>query len=141
MIGVVRLVDPIPAASAVICDEAGRLLLVLRRAKPEQGRWSVPGGSVEPGETFAQAAARETYEETGLRVKIGPELWTVAIPAGDGRVFEVHDFAAEVIGGVLTAGDDAADAQWFAPEELDDLPLTKDLLGYLDRAGVISPPC
>lgn len=136
-VGSVELVIQVLAASAVVCDEAGRVLLVLRGSEPEKGRWSVPGGRVEPGETLAQAAAREAFEETGLRVRIGRELWTVAIPTGDGRVFDVHDFAATVVGGVLTPGDDAEDARWFAPAELDSVPLTNDLLGYLTHAGVV----
>jgi 8-oxo-dGTP diphosphatase len=68
-------VETILAASAVICDEAGRVLLVLRGRDPQRGRWSVPGGKVEPGETLEQAATREALEETGLQVRIGPELW------------------------------------------------------------------
>lgn len=125
------------AASAVITDEAGRVLLVLRGTEPEKGCWSVPGGSAEPGEPLTQTAAREAFEETGLSVEVGRELWTVAIPTADGRVFEVHDFAATVTGGTLCPGDDAVDARWFTPAELDTVPLTTDLRGYLARAGVI----
>lgn len=125
------------AASAVITDEAGRVLLVLRGTEPEKGCWSVPGGSAEPGEALVQTAAREALEETGLTVEVGRELWTVRIPAPDGRVFELHDFAATVTGGTLRPGDDAADARWFTPAELDTVPLTTDLRGYLTRAGVI----
>ena len=125
------------AASAVITDRKGRVLLALRGTEPEKGCWSVPGGSVEVGETLTQAAAREALEETGLIVEIGRELWKVEIPSGDGRVFEVHDFAATVTGGALQAGDDADDVRWFAPAELDQVPLTYDLRGYLSRAGVI----
>lgn len=139
-VGSVEVVAHVLAASAVICDESGRVLLVLRGSEPERGRWSVPGGCVEPGETLPEAAAREAFEETGLQVKVGPELWTAEIPAGDGRVFDVHDFAATVIGGVLTPGDDAEDARWFAPAELDSVPLTNDLLGYLTRAGIVTRP-
>lgn len=125
----------VPAASAVIRDATGRVLLVLRGREPEKGRWSVPGGRVEPGETFAQAAAREAFEETGLHVEIADELWAVAIPTADGRVYDVHDFAATVVGGVLTPGDDAADARWFTPAELGTVPLTTGLRDYLARAG------
>ena len=125
------------AASAVITDDRGRVLLVQRGTEPEKGRWSVPGGSVEPGETTAQAAEREALEETGLRVQIGRELWVVSVPAGDGRTFEIHDYAATVTGGHLAAGDDAVDARWVAPGELDELPLTTDLAVYLRRAGVV----
>ncbi len=126
------------AASAVITDDAGRVLLVLRGTEPEKGRWSVPGGSVEPGETLAEAAAREAFEETGLRVSVGRELWCVTIPAGDGRVFEVHDFAATVTGGELAPGDDADDARWVTPAELDQLPLTTNLADYLRGAGILT---
>ncbi len=129
----------VPAASAVIVDDQGRILLVLRGHEPQRGRWSVPGGSAEPGETLEQAAAREALEETGLRVRIGRELWTVTLPTVDGRLYEVHDFAATVIDGTLTPGDDAADARWVTPAELDELPLTAGLKDYFVGAGIIPP--
>jgi len=132
------MVGVVLAASAVITDDGGRVLLVLRGTEPEKGRWSVPGGSVEPGETLVEAAAREAFEETGLRVKVLDELWFVTIPAGDGRVFEVHDFAATVTGGELAPGDDADDARWVTPAELDQLPLTTNLADYLRGAGILT---
>ncbi|WP_026925982.1 NUDIX hydrolase [Granulicoccus phenolivorans] len=128
---------PILAASTVITDHRGRVLLVRRGREPGKGLWSVPGGKAEPGETAAEAAGRETLEETGLRVRVGAQLWVVEIPTGDGGVYEVHDFAAEVLGGDLRAGDDADDARWVTPEELETLPLTDGLAGYLRRAGII----
>lgn len=97
----------------------------------------MPGGSAEPGETLRETARREALEETGLTMDIGRELWTVEIPAGDGRVFEVHDFAATVTGGTPKAGDDADDVRWFTPDQLDRITLTSGLRGYLARAGVI----
>lgn len=127
------------AASVVICDEAGRVLLMLRGREPQRGRWSVPGGRVEPGETLEQAAAREALEETGLRVRIGQELWWLTVSADDGRIYEVHDFAATVTGGTLVPGDDAADARWVGRAELATLPLTTDLAVYLARAGLPRP--
>lgn len=129
----------IRAASVVIVDDRSRVLLVQRGRNPDKGRWSVPGGKCDPGETFAEAAAREAFEETGLRVEIGDELWSLTIPTGDGREYDVHDFAATVIGGELCAGDDAADARWFTEAELDGLDLTQDLAGYLRRAEVFGP--
>lgn len=132
--------ERVQAASAVITDAHGRVLLVLRGKEPQKGRWSVPGGSVEPGETLPAAAAREVFEETGLIVEIGRELWVVEIPIGDGRCYEVHDFAATPTGGTLQAGDDAVDVRWFASEELDQVPLTHDLAVYLARAGIIPTP-
>ena len=131
------MVDVVLAASAVVVDAQGRVLLVKRGAEPEKGRWSVPGGSIEPGETLAEAAAREAFEETGLHVQIVRELWVATVPTGDGRQFEIHDFLATANGGTLTPGDDADDARWVAPDELDVLPLTAGLAGYLERAGLI----
>lgn len=126
------------AASAVIVDGEGRVVLVRRGSEPEKGRWSIPGGRVEPGESLEEAAAREAFEETGLSVTIGPELWSLTVPTGDGRVFEIHDFSATVVGDTeLRAGDDADDARWVGPAELDLLPLTDGLAGYLTRAGVV----
>jgi len=68
---------PIECAGAVVRDGAGRLLLVQRGRAPSAGLWSLPGGRVEPGETAAEAAAREVTEETGLVVEVHELLATV----------------------------------------------------------------
>ena len=57
----------IPCVGAIIKDPAGRLLLIKRGHAPQAGRWSLPGGRVEPGESDEQAVIREIREETGLR--------------------------------------------------------------------------
>lgn len=126
------------AVGVVITDGEGRVVLVKRGKEPQRGRWSVPGGSVEAGESLVEAAAREALEETGLHVKVGPELWHLSSPTADGREFEIHDFAATVTGGELAAGDDADDARWVHVDDLDDLPLTVGLAAYLRRPGAIS---
>ena len=118
----------IVCAGAVVLDAAGRLLLVRRGHAPAQGRWSLPGGRLEPGESPAAAAAREVLEETGLEVRVGVLLGSVEL--GD---YLVHDFAAEVVGGVLKPGDDADDARWCSPEDATALPLTAGLLTELRR--------
>ncbi|MBA4609080.1 NUDIX hydrolase [Aeromicrobium sp. Marseille-Q0843] len=125
----------VPAAGAVVVDD-GRILLVRRGREPGRGLWSVPGGRVEPGESLEAACAREVLEETGLTVTVGPELWVVRLPTGDGREFEIHDFAATVTGGALLAGDDADEAAWFPLGELGTLPLVDSLLDHLRRAGL-----
>ena len=50
--------ERIPCVGAVITDEAGRILLILRGHEPGQGLWSIPGGRIEPGETDEQAVVR-----------------------------------------------------------------------------------
>jgi 8-oxo-dGTP diphosphatase len=123
--------DLIVCAGAVIRDDAGRLLLVRRAHPPAVGTWTLPGGRVEPGETPQQAAEREVFEETALTVEVGKLLATVPVMG-----FLVHDFAATVIGGELLAGDDAADAGWYAASELERLELSPGLLAALRDMGV-----
>jgi len=118
-------------AGAVVRDAGGRLLLVQRGHPPGAGRWSLPGGRVENGESPAAAAAREVAEETGLTVEVGELLATVTI--GD---YLVHDFAATVTGGELRAGDDASDVRWCSLADAALLPLTDNLLDELRRMGV-----
>lgn len=125
------------AAAAVVVREDGRLLLVRRGKEPQRGRWTVPGGSVEPGETVEQAAVREVLEETGARVRVERELGVVRVPGGGDVVYEVHDLAATHLGGTLRAGDDAAAVRWVALDELPALETTDGLLEHLRRFGVV----
>lgn len=125
------------AVSVLIFDESGRLVLVRRGKNPQMGRWAIPGGSVENGETLDEAAAREALEETSLRVVVGEDLTTVHIPTGPDSQYEVHCFATTLLGGSLQAGDDAAEALWVSPEDLDDFELTTGLRATLSKLGVL----
>ncbi|HET8602424.1 MAG TPA: bifunctional GNAT family N-acetyltransferase/NUDIX hydrolase [Marmoricola sp.] len=127
----------VTAVGAVVVDDEGRVLLVQRGHEPERGRWTVPGGRVEEGESLAEAVAREVREETGLEVAVHEELWSLRKRVDDARDYVIRDFRATVTGGRLRPGDDAPDARWVAPEDLDALPLTEDLLAWLRRAGVV----
>ncbi|MFC5065488.1 NUDIX hydrolase [Actinomycetospora atypica] len=131
------MTERVAAAGAVVRDGRGRFLLVRRGTPPQQGRWTLPGGRVEPGESAAQACAREVAEETGIVVVVGREWLVLDRPGPAGVTYEIHDFLAEAVGGTLRAGDDAADAGWFSPAEMVELPLTTDLLTHLDRAGLL----
>jgi 8-oxo-dGTP diphosphatase len=116
---------------AVIKDRGNRLLLIKRGHEPGAGLWSLPGGRIEPGETDEEAVVREILEETGLRVECRDLLGTVELPGLGGEVIEVSDYRAVVTGGDLAPGDDAEDARWVGAAELDALPLTSGLAGYL----------
>lgn len=124
------------AAGAAVQDDRGRVLLVLRAHDPEAGRWTIPGGHAEPGESLAECAAREVREETGLEIAVGHELGVVDIPNGT-EVFEAHDFAATVAGGTLGAADDAADAGWFTFDQMRSMSLTSGLLDTLAAYGLV----
>ena len=127
----------IPCVGAVIKDELGRLLLIKRAHHPGAGLWSLPGGRVEPGETDAEALVREMREETGLTVQAGRLLGSVRRPYSGGDVIDIRDYAATVIGGTLSAGDDAADTRWVDAEDFASLPVTEGLAEILTSWGVL----
>ena len=116
-------------------DDANRVLLVKRGRPPAQGLWSVPGGSVEVGEDLVDAVAREVWEETRLVVEVGEEVWVATVPLSAEADYEIHAFRAVMVGGILEAGDDAADAAWVGPQEFRDLPTTPRLGELLEQAG------
>jgi ADP-ribose pyrophosphatase YjhB (NUDIX family) len=114
--GVPHYRDPKVGVGVVVRDDRGRLLLVQRANEPAQGLWSLPAGFVDADEDPRAAAARECREETGLEVEVGAVVEVYPSAGGAASFFVV--FAATLLGGVLTPGDDAADAQFFAPDEL-----------------------
>lgn len=126
---------PIVGVGAIVRDARGRLLVVERGNPPAAGRWSLPGGKVEPGERLTDAVAREVREETGLTVEVGG-LVGYAEAASDGAHYLILDFEATVTSGDLAAGDDAADVRWMSRSELEVVETTRDLLGWLDTHGV-----
>ncbi len=105
-----------------VLDRKGRLLLVRRGRPPFRGHWGLPGGFCEWKETAESCCARETLEETGLRVRVGELLGVYSAPDRDPRG---HN-AARPVSGRVRGGDDAAEARWFAPSELARLPFAFD---------------
>lgn len=129
----------IACVGAITHDEQGRLLLVRRGTEPGKGRWSVPGGRVEPGETPREAVVREVLEETGLRVEPTELVGTVERDAPDGSVFAIEDYRAVVVAGTtaLQSGDDAAEVGWFCPAEVRGLDCVDGLVETLDGWRVL----
>jgi len=127
----------IPCVGAIIKDPGGRLLLIKRGHAPQAGRWSLPGGRVEPGESDQQAVIREIREETGLEVECDQLVGSVKRLLPPDAVLEISDYAATVTGGTLVAGDDAAEVRWVSPAEMERLPLTSGLAETLAGWGVL----
>jgi len=76
-------------------------------------------------------------EETGLTVEVGRFIGRVQRPGLNGAVIDIRDYAATVTSGTLRAGDDAADARWVAPGELESLDITEGLIDALTDWGVL----
>jgi ADP-ribose pyrophosphatase YjhB (NUDIX family) len=125
---------------AIVRDGRGRLLLVQRGHAPSAGTWSVPGGRVEPGESDADAVVREVREETGLEVRPGALVGRVERPGPEGAVYDIYDYAADVVSGRLSAGTDAADARWVDDDALDGLACSPGLVDQLRAWGILPPP-
>lgn len=121
---------PTVAVGAFVFDRERRLLVVQRGQPPGEGMWSVPGGKQEPGETLAQAVAREVREETGLIVEVRA-LACVVERIDEHHHYVILDYDADVIGGELAAGSDVRDARFVALEDLEHHNLG-DALHYLN---------
>jgi 8-oxo-dGTP diphosphatase len=136
---------PRPSVTADIAifsinTKSQQLLLIRRGNEPFKGRWALPGGFIEMDETLAATAARELMEETGLSVEELTQFRTYGDPGRDprGRTIAVvfYGFAnPEKV--TVTGGDDAADARWFALDQLpalafDHEKILKELTQHLE---------
>ncbi|MGH9000083.1 MAG: NUDIX hydrolase [Acidimicrobiia bacterium] len=138
-----RILAPEVAVGAVV--RRGDQILVVRRGRgPGTGRWSLPGGRVDFGETLAQAVAREVQEETGVDVDVGEFLGWVERMGTEPAPYHyvILDFAATLPGppGPLVPGDDAGDARWVPLSEMTTLDLVPGLEAFLRGVGVLPPP-
>lgn len=110
------------AAGAILWrEEKGKILVaVIHRSRHKD--WSFPKGKVDPGETFPQAAVREIYEETGLKIKLGVKLPTAEYKVPSGENKEVHYWAARVSDKALSESkfkpsEEVAKVDWLTPEK------------------------
>lgn len=118
----------ITAVSAIVFDTEGQLLLVRRGRPPGEGLWTIPGGRVEQGEDLPDALVREVREETGLLVEPREPVGTVV--RGD---YQIHDFRATIVGGIVNPGDDATEVAFVGLTALRALPLVPLLYEFLDE--------
>jgi ADP-ribose pyrophosphatase YjhB (NUDIX family) len=115
----------VPGASAIVADNEGRILL---QRRSDNGRWALPGGVMDIGESIAQAIAREVQEETGLTVE--PQR-IVGVYTDPGHVFAYNDgevrqqfsicFACRIVGGDLRPSRESIQVKFFPAAEIDGL--------------------
>ena len=106
---------PRPAVADGVVISRGRILLVLRAREPELGKWAVPGGFLEFGETAEEAVAREVFEETGVKVKPLRITGVYSSPSRDpARQTVAIAFLCKPAGKMRPrGGDDAERAEWW----------------------------
>ena len=109
-------IDP-KVAVVVFIEFENKVLLIQRAVDPGKGKWALPAGFVDYDEAPDVAARREVLEETGIESKIS-RLLAVFPKRDHGLADIIIAYSAEIISGVLQAGDDAADAGWFSRDEL-----------------------
>jgi ADP-ribose pyrophosphatase YjhB (NUDIX family) len=121
----------VPAASAVVVDQAGRILLIRRS---DNGLWAIPGGLMDIGEDIARTVRREVKEETGLDVE--PEAivgiysnprHVIEFPNGEVRQQFSVCFACRLLGGELTTSMESLEVGFFSPAEIEAMPMHESI--------------
>lgn len=126
--------------------ENGRALLVRRGSEPLRGQWSIPGGTLELGESLQEGVARELLEETGLEVRvletlevfdrIFPQNQSIAEGAKPKPRFHfvIVDYLCERVSGEARAGSDVTDVAFAGEDELSQYQLTETATRVLRKA-------
>ncbi len=128
---------PVPrVAVGALVIKGGAVLLIKRGKAPSNGKWAIPGGSVELGETLQQAAEREIFEETGIRIRAAEPVYTFDFIERNrhSRIrfhYVIIDLAAEYLSGRIKPGDDADQAAWIPFAELEDLDMNIKTRSFL----------
>ena len=133
-----------PSAAAIIFDESREKVLLTQRS--DNGRWCLPGGGMDPGESASEACIRETMEETSLEVRVtrlggiytSPDL---IIEYADGNCWQpvAMTFEADVVGGELRLSDETTDYGYFLVDRLDDVDLMEHHLERIQDAAKTLP--
>jgi 8-oxo-dGTP diphosphatase len=136
---------PVVGVGGVVIEN-GRTLLIRRGSEPLRGQWSIPGGTLELGESLQQGVARELLEETGLQVRV-LELIEVFdrvfrdenakqsdVPSAPKYHFVIADYLCERISGEARAGSDVTDVVYATETELERYQLTETATRILKKA-------
>jgi 8-oxo-dGTP diphosphatase len=135
---------PLVGVGGVVIED-GRALLIRRGTEPLLGEWSIPGGTLELGETLEEGVARELLEETGLAVKVVELIEVfdriyIESVAGDAEKrgprfhYVIVDYLCERIGGSAVAGSDVTDVAYAREDELGRFSLTETAMRILKKA-------
>jgi len=126
----------IGVGAVVICD--GKILLEKRKNEPGKGKWSIPGGLVELGESVEQTVIREIREETGLEVEKPEHIDVVDNVVRDNNTeikyhFVIIDYFVKLKGGTMKATSDAEELRWVTFDEVEQYDLTMTFRAFFQR--------
>jgi ADP-ribose pyrophosphatase YjhB (NUDIX family) len=117
----------VPAASAIVLDDAGRILL---HKRTDNEYWSIPGGGMEPGESIAETIVREVREETGIEAEVEKILGVYSNPRhvsvyDDGEVRQQFSvcFLCRMIGGELRPSKESSEVRFVEVPQTEDLSI------------------
>ena len=138
---------PMVGVGGIVLNE-GKVLLVRRGQQPGYGKWSIPGGMVELGETLTEAIRREVLEECGIEIELADVVAVLerVIRREDERVryhYILIDFLGYWKGGELQPASDILEARWADPSEMENLEMTDrtkqvvfEAMGLSEKEGV-----
>ena len=136
---------PVVGIGGVIIEQ-GRTLLIRRGSEPLLGEWSIPGGTLELGESLQEGVARELREETGIEVRVlelievfdrvyqGEQPSEVEMKPRPRFHFVIADYLCERLAGEPRAGSDVTDVAFVREEELPRFHLTETATRVLKKA-------
>jgi 8-oxo-dGTP diphosphatase len=120
---------PVVGVGGVVIHE-GRALLIKRGSEPLKDQWSIPGGTLELGESIQEGVRRELLEETGIEVRVGEliEVFDRIFRDAAGNIqyhFVIVDYLCEKLSGEAHAASDVTDVAWVNEEDLWNYKLTE----------------
>jgi 8-oxo-dGTP diphosphatase len=129
---------PVVGVGGVVIHE-GRALLIKRGSEPLKDQWSIPGGTLELGESIQEGVRRELREETGLDVRVGEliEVFDRIFRDEAGKIqyhFVIVDYLCEKISGEAHAASDVKDLAWVREEDLWNYRLTEAATRVIRKA-------
>ena len=132
--------NPIIASSAVVKHD-DKILLIKRKHAPGIGKWALPGGIVEYGETVEQAAIREVKEETNIDITIEKLLnvYSLILRDENGEVkyhYAIICFESSYKNSLLTPNQEIVEAGWYNHEKLATISMVSTTILALKDAGI-----